>query len=180
MSVSDWFVLIVWGGPTLVGVALFSWTQFCSMGPSMSSKQEMPESPGKAGEWNLWKERDFIEPLASQRLYFLLVFMGLIIAGATTTKVRFISLVLSGGGFLVVCSLSCTICRLFKKIDDIIDIKQKLQKDHEVVRHWTNHPPTYVQSNIILGQVIPFLCMLLLGVLFVYTLIYGVSAEPPR
>jgi hypothetical protein len=41
-------------------------------------------------EWNLWKEREFIETLANQRLYFLLVFMGLIIAGATLCVAKLI------------------------------------------------------------------------------------------
>ncbi len=125
-------------------------------------------------EWNLWKEREFIETLANQRLYFLLVFMGLIIAGATQAKSWPISLAIGVFGCIIVNVLSCKIYRSFKKIDHILCLIKTHEELHAVVQHWKHHekdPPEY-RSNVLLGKWIPAVCLSLLIVFVVITVAF--------
>ena len=72
-------------------------------------------------EWNLSKERAFIEDILCQRFNFLLLFYSLILAGAFTTKSQLhFSLALTLGACITL-PLAVTIARVQHRLDCIVD-----------------------------------------------------------
>jgi hypothetical protein len=148
----------------------------------MSKGQDMQSGDGKEG-WTLWDERAFVETLANQRLYFFLVFMGLIIAGSMTSQPKCMKLTILIFGGIVSGFFVTTISRSFRTIDHILTHLTNYNTDNEVVGHWaamksdsrfdrcimpTDHN-AYL-SNALLGQWIPWICMACLLVLAVTVL----------
>jgi hypothetical protein len=93
-------------------------------------------------EWNLSKERAFIEDILCQRFNFLLVFYSLILAGAfTAASPRYVSLALTLGTCITL-PLAVTIARVQHRLDCIIE---HLDKQHpaEMTKGWTREkePP---------------------------------------
>jgi len=146
----------------------------------------MQTSNGQEEEWNLWKEREFIEPLANQRLYFFLVFITVIVVGVMTVQCKPIRLTVLIFGGIISYLFAITIFRGFKKIDYVMSTLQIQQASHEVVQHWkafeadptasrclSPNDPKACLSNTLLGQWIPWLCLVFLFVLTIVILSFS-------
>src|SRR5262249_39245839 len=128
----------------------------------------MPEQAGttsqrnEANDWNLWKEREFIEAMSIQRLNFLLVFVGLVVAGVTQTNNKCLQLVILLFGIIVGGFLSLIVCRIFNKVYALISSLQELHGGHPVVVHWNDKPEKFksLRSVWIQGRIIPLLLIL--------------------
>jgi hypothetical protein len=177
LTVANWLVLFTWAGPTLCGVLLFSLSVYLQ--PAISVRiTDMPESADatgrepKANEWDLWQERSFIETLAIQRLNFLLVFVGLVVAGVTQTNNKYLQLFILGFGILVSGVLLVIVYRIFDKVQSLITLLGDRHVTNAVVVHWDlkNHPVTWRSSVILQGRLIPLI--LIIGLLIMCIVIW--------
>lgn len=122
----------------------------------------MPNQQERDGGWGYPEERAFIENLLCQRFNFLLVFFGLVVAGALECKERPVELqMVLWLGTVIVSLLSVTIAALQFKLGKILeeifrDENQPITKIHRAC-----HSRSVKE---IIGYVIPSLCSLSLFV----------------
>lgn len=113
--------------------------------------------------WDISQERAFIENLLGQRTSFLLIFFGLVIAGAVNARsnqtMQFSILVL---GCLVCFGLALAVGRSQKKLDIILSII-KLDPAHPVTVVDAIAGPSGSKRKII-GYVLPWACVIALAV----------------
>ncbi len=121
----------------------------------------------RASEWNLWNEREFIENMSIQRLNYLLVFVGLIVAGATQSMscCKSISNTILVIGIFICIFMWVIVKKAFLKIDKILGELEHRNKHHPVIEVWRNVPNTELRSNDIQSCWIPGFCVLLLVVI---------------
>lgn len=113
--------------------------------------------------WDISQERAFIENLVGQRTSFLLVFFGLVVAGAVNARsLQAMQFSILAFGCLVCFGLALAVGRSQKKLDIILDI----------IGLDPAHPVTVVDAiagssgskRKIIGYALPWACVLALAV----------------
>jgi hypothetical protein len=108
-------------------------------------------------DWNLWAERALMEQLAAQRLNFLLLFVGLTIAGSTTSISRYVTFALLLAGTVVCGLMGLTVSRAFREVSDLRSVIESAYQNADVVRQWKAFGKSWrlLGSNTIQGTLIP-------------------------
>lgn len=109
--------------------------------------------------WGFPQEREFLENLLCQRFNFLLVFFGLVVAGALTCQQKQYLLIVLWLGWLITSALSFTIAAVQWTLSGILSVIFK-DPDHPIsFGHRLN-----LQYNVrwIIGYLIPAICSLAL------------------
>lgn len=134
------------------------------------------EKEGKfaSPRWDISQERAFLENLLGQRTSFLLIFFGLVIAGAVNARsLQVMQISILVFGCLVCFGLALAVGRSQKKLDIILDI----------IKLDPAHPVTVVDAiagssgskRKIIGYVLPWACVIALAVASVISWTGGFS-----
>ena len=108
--------------------------------------------------WDISQERAFIENLLVQRVGFLLVFFGLVVAGTVSAQaLPTVQFLILAGGALFSALLALAIGRAQKKLDLLINI----------IKHDPDHPLTIIDDiagpsgskRKLIGYAVPWLCV---------------------
>ncbi len=120
-------------------------------------------SQGQSNHWTLEDERAFIENLVCQRFNFLLVFFGLIVAGAVSAQNRTLALVVLWLGVAVMWALAVTVAAAHWKLQRILAIICTDDPQHPIAI--ISAQAGHRRINWLIGYVVPAFCAvaLLLG-----------------
>lgn len=110
-------------------------------------------------EWDLSKEREFIETLLNTRFNFFIVFFGAMFFAGITTEDPRISFAIYLIGFILSWMLTSTIFRAQNKLNKIID---------RLYTFYKNHPITQIDKitkgeskRNLIGYCIPLTCLII-------------------
>jgi hypothetical protein len=116
------------------------------------------QEPERSKEsWGFPQEREFIENLLCQRFNFLLVFFGLVVAGALACKEQLYLQILLWLGAFITFLISMTIAGLQWKLDIILG-KIYLDRDSPIAFFY--HNVCKLRASYIIGYLIPSICTL--------------------
>lgn len=127
--------------------------------------------------WDVSQERAFIETLLGQRMGFLLVFFGLVIAGAVNARtLPIVQFSILACGTLFAAMLALAIGRAQKKLDLLLSV---LKQD-------PHHPVTIIDEMAgpsgskrkLIGYAIPWLCVLALTCASIASLVTSLREFP--
>ena len=110
--------------------------------------------------WTLEDERAFIENLVCQRFNFLLVFFGLVVAGAVTAQNRTLAIVVLWLGAAVLGALAITVAGAHWKLEQTLALIRDADSQNPITV--ISAKAGHCRVNWLIGYVVPAFCALAL------------------